>query len=170
MSFGWLTIFPLSSGWQNVIWTLSHPNESVHDRISSGWLMSDALCHPVELVYVPHPDELRQIHYVIRMTHSSILRLPVDFAQVAIPPGWITANSLCHLDDKSFHLNPSGWDNSIACWKLRQTVSYVSSHSPSFQHEAWNVPKLSHWFATFIVMGIPRLNSTQRYFIFRNIQ
>ena len=48
--------------------------------ISSGWLMTNALCHPVETSY-HHiaciycvSDKLRQCYHIIRMTYSSILK------------------------------------------------------------------------------------------------
>ena len=57
------------------------PDELAPDRISSGWLMADALCHPD------------------------------DIAGVGISSGWVTANSVCHPDDNPFHLMSSGWHN-----------------------------------------------------------
>ena len=72
---------PLSSGWHNVIWTLSHPHELAPDRILSGWLMSDALCHPDDLA---------------------------DFGSSS---GCARVNSLCHPDGIPFHLMSSGWVN-----------------------------------------------------------
>ena len=76
-----LIYYPISSGRHNAIWTLSHPDELDTDRISSGWLMADALCHPD------------------------------DSAGVGISSGWATVNSLCHPDGIPFHLMSSEWLN-----------------------------------------------------------
>ena len=43
MSSGWQTKSP---GWNNVSWTLCHPDEIAPSRILSGWLMINAGCHP----------------------------------------------------------------------------------------------------------------------------
>ena len=71
----------VSPGRQNVIWTLSHLDESASDRVSPGWLMAVALCHPDYLT------------------------------GDGISPGWVTTNSLCHPDDMLFHLMSFGWLN-----------------------------------------------------------
>ena len=42
---------PISSGWHNVIWTLSHPDELAPGRISSGWLLDTTVCHPDDISY-----------------------------------------------------------------------------------------------------------------------
>ena len=76
-----LRYYPISSGWHNVIWTLSQWDELVPDRISTRWFMADALCHPD------------------------------DLSGIGISFGWITANLVCHPDDIPFHLMSSGWLN-----------------------------------------------------------
>ena len=89
---------PMSSGWHNVIWIWSYPDELASGRISSGWLITHAVSnpdgircysksswwhdeiwvrvsHPDDLLNVTsHPDVLRQIHCVIRVTQSPTLK------------------------------------------------------------------------------------------------
>ena len=65
--------------------------------------MVDALCHPDDLLALAsHPDELRQIHYVTRMTNSSILCHPDDLTEVGISSGCVTAILLRHPDEIRF--------------------------------------------------------------------
>ena len=87
-----------------IICTLSHPDDLVPDRISSRWLMSDALYHLNDLAGVGILSGwfmASKVHYVIRMTYPSILCHPND--EVAISSGWVTAILLCHPDDIRFH-------------------------------------------------------------------
>ena len=62
MSSGWFTILPISPGWHNVIWSLSHP-----DDLATGSILA-----------VSHPDDLWSMHYVIRLTYNSIVSHPDD--------------------------------------------------------------------------------------------
>ena len=72
---------PISSGWPNVIQTLSHPDELAHGRISPGWLMSnDDL-----LEVISHQDEFRENHYVIRMTYAPVLSHPDEITNFKFP-------------------------------------------------------------------------------------
>ena len=85
----------LSSGWQNVILTLSHSDDLVPGRISSGLLLAHVVCHPDDLRsyskssgwhdeiwvrhldylldVISHRDKLRHIHYVTRVTYAPTL-------------------------------------------------------------------------------------------------
>ena len=80
MSSEWLTILSHPDD-KTSFEPLSHPDELAPGRISSGWLMCDALCHLD------------------------------DLAGVGSSSGWVTANSLCNPDDTPFHLMSSGWLN-----------------------------------------------------------
>ena len=97
-----LRYYAISFGRHNVIWTLSHPGEVASDRISSRWLMADALCHPDDLANVIssgwvtanslcHPDNI-PFH----------LMSCIDLTEVGISSGWVTAMLLCHPDDIRF--------------------------------------------------------------------
>ena len=77
----------------NVIWTLSHPDDL--------WPMNHVI-RVTLLALVSHPDELQQIHCVIPMTYPSILCHPDDLTEVGISPGRITAMLFCHPDEIRF--------------------------------------------------------------------
>ena len=79
-----LRYYSILSGRHNIIWTLGHPDKLDPDRISSGWLLADALCHPD------------------------------DLPGIGISSGWVAVKSWCHPDDPDdilFHLMSSGWLN-----------------------------------------------------------
>ena len=90
MSPGWLTICPISSGWHNVIWTLSHPDELAPGRISSGWLLDTAVCHPDDISY-HHMSSgwLSRNQYHIRMSYDTVI----------MSSGWHTLPFLSHPDE-----------------------------------------------------------------------
>ena len=87
MSPGWLTFCPISSGWHNVIWTLSHPDELAPGRISSGWLLDTAVCHPDDISY-HHMSSgwLSRNQYQIRMSYDTVI----------MSSGWHTLPFLSH--------------------------------------------------------------------------
>ena len=77
MSSGWHTnpAPPKSSGWHNVIWSLSHPDDSAIGSISSGWLMANLLCHPDDIWISQKSSGWHNVIWsqVIRMTYSQCL-------------------------------------------------------------------------------------------------
>ena len=75
-----INLIPKSSGWLNYSQYLIRMTYG-HCRMSSGWLMANALCHPN------------------------------DLAGISISSGWVTANSVCHPDDILDHLVSSRWLN-----------------------------------------------------------
>ena len=71
---------PISSGWHNIIWTLSHPDEiAMLIPKSSGWLSYRL--------------------YLIRTTYG----------YCSMSSGWLLNTALCHPDDISYHHMSHGW-------------------------------------------------------------
>ena len=81
---------PISSGWHNVIWTLSHPDELVPGRMSSGWLLDTAVWHPDDKSY-RHMSSgwLRRNWFLIRMSYDNVI----------MSSGWHTLPFLSHPDE-----------------------------------------------------------------------
>ena len=81
---------PISSGWHNVTWTLSHLDELAHGRISSGWLLDTAVCHPDDISY-HHMSSwwLSRNWCLIRMSYDNVI----------MSAGWHTLPFLSHPDE-----------------------------------------------------------------------
>ena len=91
---------PKSSGWHNVFWTLSHPDELDISSISSGWLMDAAVCHPDDLRYCPFSSGWHNVIWTL--SH------PDELAPGRILSGWLLDTAVCHADDISYHRMSSG--------------------------------------------------------------
>ena len=92
--------FSMSSGWRNISWTLSHPDDLAIGSnpddlailsISSGWLMDIAGCHPYDLLYYP----IWPRRHIVIWTLSH----PDELNTGSISSGWLMANVICHPDD-----------------------------------------------------------------------
>ena len=93
---GDLRYSPISDGWHNIIWTLSHPDEITmlipkssgwlsyrqyliqmtcgYCRMSSGWLLDTAVCHPDDISYHHMPSGwLSRNWYLIRMSYNNVI-------------------------------------------------------------------------------------------------
>ena len=81
---------PLSAGWHNIIWILSYPDELVPDRISSGWVTANSLCHPGDIhdYHLMSSGWLTWCCYLIRMSYGNII----------MSSGWHTLLFLSHPD------------------------------------------------------------------------
>ena len=87
---GDLRYSPISSGWHNVIWTLSHPDELAPGRISSGWLLDTAVCHPDDISYHRMSSgRLSRNWYLIRMSYDNVI----------MSSGWHRLPFLSHPDE-----------------------------------------------------------------------
>ena len=81
---------PISSGWHNVIWTLSHPDELTPDRISSRWLLDTAVCHPDDISYHRMSSGwLSRNWYLIRMSYDNVI----------MSSGWHRLTFFSHPDE-----------------------------------------------------------------------
>ena len=81
---------PISSGWHNVIWTLSHPDELAPGRISSGGILDTAACHPDDLSYHRMSSgRLSRNWYLIRMSYDNVI----------MSSGWQRLPFLSHSDE-----------------------------------------------------------------------
>ena len=96
---------PMSSGWQNEIWTPSHRDDWAIDSISSGWLM--------------------MLSYLIRMRWLIwYLSHPDDLAILGILSGWFMDITGCHPDDLWCCPMSPGWDNQNLTPKSPGWLSY----------------------------------------------
>ena len=109
MSSGWLTILP-SFGRHNVIWTISHPDELDPDRISSAWLIINALCHPDDLAVgissgwvtvnsLCHPDDIPFHRMSSGWLNWGWYLIWMSYGSVIMSSGWDTLPVLCHPDE-----------------------------------------------------------------------
>ena len=152
----------ISYGWHNVIWTQSHPDELAPGRISSGWLMANAVCDPVDLRYYPTmssgwdtdliPKSFRWLscwQYLIRMTYG----------QCRMSSGWLTM--LPYVTRMTLrHLNPtsSGW---VSSWSylIRMTFGQCMMSS-RWRSWCWYFIRMSY--GKFILSSrwhtLPRLS------------
>ena len=132
------------SGWHNVFWSLSPPDDLAILSISSGWLMDIAACHLHDLRYylitsgrhdviwtLGHPGELDADRISSGGLMDDAFCHLGDLAVVGISSGWVTANSLCH-PDIPFLLMSSGWLN--WGWYLIRCYGIV------FMSPGWHTP------------------------------
>ena len=100
---------PISYGWHNIIWTLSHPDEiNMLMPKSFGWLsyrqylirMTYGYCR-MSSVWL---TILSRWHNVI-WTQSH----PDELAPGRISSGWLLDTAVCHPDGISYRHMPSGW-------------------------------------------------------------
>ena len=110
MSSGWLTILAdvIRTRW--LIWSLSHPDKLVPDRIpgivshpdalypddiagvgiSSGWVTTNSLCHPDDIPFhLMSSGWFNRGCYLIRMSYGNVI----------MSSGWHTLHFLSHPDE-----------------------------------------------------------------------
>ena len=134
---------PISLGWHNIIWTLSHPDKITMlipessrwltvaiGSILSGWPMGIVGCHPDYLQYCPISSGWQNVIWT--------LNHPEEFAPGRISFGWPLDPAVCHSDDISYHHMSSGWLSRN--WYLTRM-----SYDNVFMSSGWHtLPFLSH--------------------------
>ena len=116
---------PISSGWYNVIWNLSHPVELAPGRISSGWLLDAAVCHPDDISkHHMSSGWLSRNWYLIRMSYDNVI----------MSSGWHTLPFLSHPDEIANFDFPQ---HAVALQRFRtsQRASNTESLSTSWCHD-----------------------------------
>ena len=122
--------FPKSSGWHNVFWTLSYPDELAIGSISSGWLMDAAVCHPDDLIIGGFSSGwLNCWQFLIRWLNYWQYLIRMTWGYCRMSSGWLSILTyLIRMTQR--HLNPksSGW---VSSWQylIRMTFGHCSMSS-----------------------------------------
>ena len=121
---------PVSSGWHNVIWIISRPDELGHSRISSVWLMDIAVCHPDDLRYCPMSSAWHDVIWTIKH--------PDELASSRISSECYMSNAVCHPDHLRYCPISSGWH---LIWSISHphelAPDSISSRWRSMQDDIW---------------------------------
>ena len=140
--------YPISSGWHNVIWTLSHADELAPGSISSGWLLDTAVCHPDDISY-HHMSSgwLSRNWYIIRMSYDNVI----------MSSGWHTLPLLSHPDeianfDFPQHAVALQRFRNIPCWAA--IVPIVIKHWRDSGKRRWYKPFMGREVASIVMLFV----------------
>ena len=91
---GHFRCYSVSSGWYNGIWDPCHPDNLAPGGVSSGWPMTDAVCHADDL-----QCNLVDPGGIMKWKWNETLCHPDYLAPGGISSGWLLAHAVCLPND-----------------------------------------------------------------------